>query len=264
MNATHLADQSAPDAGDASLAPAASGALQSDSPARDQAPPGASVGPRDAHAAQSEPATPRARVTLARATAAEWLKFATVPAYAITAICALALIVGLAAILVGVRETDAAAPAITDLPMTDLLAGLQWAQIVLAMLAVVLVCTEWSTGQSRVTFLAVPARWPVVIGKAAVVAPLTFVIGSVGAAGALAIGAVGGFDVGADPAFAARLVLASGLVPCVMATVALGISFLVRGLVAGMLTTIGVLWVLPLAISMVPWPELQRVIAYLP
>ena len=196
---------------------------------------------------------------VARAAGAEWLKFRTLAAGPITATAAFTLIVGLAAMLLVARAGHDVTPA-----TTELLAGVSWAQLLLAVLAVVTICSEWASGTSKVTFLAVPTRWPVLTGKVAVVGGIAFVAGTTGAAGALAMGAATGLDVGAQPALTIRLVAGTGLYLGTIAVLALGIGAVVRDLAGSVLTVLGFLWAMPFVAGLIPVAEVQRLALYLP
>ncbi|GAA5146182.1 hypothetical protein GCM10025768_04420 [Microbacterium pseudoresistens] len=201
-------------------------------------------------------------VSMTRVLRSEGMKFSTLRSNIVTAAAAFTLIVGIAAVLIWARTGDPGAPGAA---VTDLLNGVTWAQMVLVVLAVVAICSEWSTGMSRVTFLAVPTRGRVVVAKALIVGAVSFLVGVMGAAAALAAGAfAAGIDTMADPALSARLLAGSGLSLAALAVFALGIGALVRNLVAGILTVAGILWVLPFAVAMIPVPEVQKLVAYLP
>lgn len=200
-----------------------------------------------------------ALATPARVMRAEWVKFGTLPSNPLTIFVAFALIAGLAVLLVFVRGTESATPTITEL-----LTGASWAQMLVAVLAAVFVCTEWSSGMSQVTFLAAPTRWPVLIGKAAVMGVTALLAGTLGAGGALAAGALGGVDVAAEMGLAVRIVFGTGLYLTGIAVLAVGIGVLVRNLIAGILTVIGFIWVLPLAITLITWEPVQHIVPYLP
>lgn len=199
------------------------------------------------------------RATPARVMRAEWVKFGTLPSNPLTMVVAFVLIAGLAVLLVFVRGAESVTPA-----MTDLLTGASWAQMLVAVLAVVFACSEWASGMSQVTFLAAPTRWPVLIGKAAVMSVTAFLAGALGAAGALIAGAIGGVDIAAETGFTVRLVFGAGVYLAGIAILAVGIGIIVRNLVAGILTVMGFIWVLPLAITLIPWEPLQHVVPYLP
>lgn len=201
----------------------------------------------------------RIRATPARAVRAEWLKFATLVSTPLTAVAAALMIVGFAALLVWARGTESVTPT-----TPELLTGASWAQMVIAVLAAVFACSEWSSGTKHVTFLSVPTRWPVVWGKAIVVGSVAGAVGASGAALALVAGAVGGMDIAADTPLASRLVAGAGVYLAGIAILAVGIGVIVRNLVASVLSVIAFVWVLPLAISLIPWEMLQRVVPYLP
>lgn len=200
-----------------------------------------------------------ARATPVRVMRAEWVKFGTLISYPLAMFVALLLIAGLAVLLVWARSSESTTPT-----PTELLTGASWAQMLVAVLAAVFACTEWSSGMSRVTFLAAPTRWPVLAGKAVVMGVTAFVAGVLGAGGALIAGAIGGVDIAADTSLAVQLVTGSGVYLAGIAMLSLGIGVIVRNLVAGILTVIGFIWVLPLAITLIPWEPIQHVVPYLP
>lgn len=199
------------------------------------------------------------RASATRAVRAEWVKFGTLASNTVTVVAACALVVALAGVLVWAQAGESVTP--TTL---ELLTGVSWAQLLLPVLAAVCMSSEWSSGTSQVTFLAVPTRWPVLLGKTVVMGVVAFLAGAVGAIGALAAGWIGGVDVGVDPALATRLVVGAGCYLGGLSMLAVGVSAIVRNLVASILTVVGLLWVLPLLVGFVPSADLQRVIPYLP
>lgn len=200
-----------------------------------------------------------ARATPVRVMRAEWVKFGTLVSNLLAMFVAFLLIAGLAVMLVWARGTESMTPT-----MTELLTGASWAQMLVAVLAAVFACTEWSSGTSQVTFLAAPSRWPVLVGKAVVMGVTAFFAGVLGAGGALAAGAIGGIDVDTESGLAVRLVFGAGVYLAGIAILAVALGVIVRNLVAGILTVIGFIWVLPLAITLIPWELIQRVVPYLP
>ncbi|UOR03284.1 hypothetical protein MUN77_08380 [Leucobacter allii] len=204
-------------------------------------------------------APPRLRATPAKALRAEWLKFSTLASNPVSVFAAFALIAVFAVLLVGARASESSTPT-----PTELLTGASWAQMLLAVLAVVFACTEWSSGTGPTTFLAVPARWPVLAGKAVVMGVMAFLVGSLGAVAALVAGAVGGAEITGHAALAVRLVLGSGAYLAGIAVLAVAIGVIVRNLVAGILVVIGFVWVVPLAVTLIPWDPVLRLVPYLP
>lgn len=197
----------------------------------------------------------------ARAVHAEWVKFRSLPSNPVTVAVASAMIIGLAAMLLSVQDGDGVVPAPTP---TELLAGVPWAQFVLAVLAVVMICSEWGSGTSKVTFLAVPTRWPVLAGKVAVVGMAGLVAGSAGGATAFALASATGTDLGAEPALTVRLVAGAGLYLGTIAVLALAIGAIVRDLAGSVLAVVGFLWVMPFVATMIPVPEVRELAVYLP
>jgi ABC-2 type transport system permease protein len=135
---------------------------------------------------------------------------------------------------------------------------------VLAVLAAVMICSEWASGTSKVTFLAVPTRWPVLAGKVAVVGVVGVVTGAAGGAAAFALASATGTDLGAEPALTIRLVAGSGLHLGTVAVLALGIGAIVRDLAGSILSVVGFLWVVPFVATMIPVPEVRELAVYLP
>jgi ABC-2 type transport system permease protein len=197
----------------------------------------------------------------ARAVRAEWVKFCSLPSNPVTVTVAAAVIIGLAAMLLSAQAGDGAVPAPTP---TELLAGVSWAQFVLAVLAAVMICSEWASGASKITFLAVPTRWPVLAGKVAVVGVVGLVVGAAGGAAAFALASASGTDLGAEPALTVRLVAGSGLYLGTIAVLALGIGAIVRDLAGSILAVVGFLWVMPFVATMIPVPEVRELAVYLP
>lgn len=199
------------------------------------------------------------RATPGRAMRAEWVKFGTLISNPLTVIVAFLLIAGFAVLLVWARATESLVPA-----TTELLTGASWAQMLIAVLAAVFACSEWASGTSRVTFLAAPTRWPVLLGKAVVMGVVAFLAGTLGSGSALVAGAIGGMDVAADTELTSRLVFGCGVYLAGIAILAVGIAVIMRNLIAGILTVIGFIWVVPLAITLIPWEPIQHVIPFLP
>lgn len=190
---------------------------------------------------------------------AECVKLGTLRSNIVTLLVAFALIPGLAAVQIALHADD-----ISELPLTDLLAGVSFAQFPLVLLAAILGAAEWAGGTASVTFLAVPARWPVLLGKALAVGTAVFVAGAVGTVTALTIGHNAGVDVTADPGFTARLITGTGLYLGTVAVLALTIGVTIRTFAATLPTVIAFLWMLPFAAAMIPLAEAQRLAAFLP
>jgi ABC-2 type transport system permease protein len=117
---------------------------------------------------------------------AEWTKLRTLPG-------TIWLLAGIAVATVGV---SIAAVAATTCPAghcyedtTKLsLTGVQFAQAVVAILAVTMFCNEYSTGLIRITLAATPRRSAVLAAKTVVTAALVLVAGTIGVLGSVLAG----------------------------------------------------------------------------
>ncbi len=114
-------------------------------------------------------ATPR--ITFAGTVRAEWIKFRSLRSTVWTLLTILVLMVGTSVLVawgMTVELGDATAPAgALNLAMV-LGAGYQLAQLGVAVLGVLIITSEYSTGMVRSTFTAVPRRLPVLAAKALV------------------------------------------------------------------------------------------------
>ncbi len=118
---------------------------------------------------------------------AEWTKLRTIsgPAWLLLGIAALTIGVGTAA--AGVTHCPAGMRCAVD-PTKLSLTGIQLGQAVVAILAVLTICNEYSTGLIRVTLTAMPRRELVYAAKAIVVTGLVLVAGAVGVLGSVLAG----------------------------------------------------------------------------
>jgi ABC-2 type transport system permease protein len=186
---------------------------------------------------------------------AEWTKLRTVPgtAWILAATCVLTVAVG-AATAMATRCGGGTGCAID--PTKVSLTGIEVGQAVVAVLAVLVISEEYSTGMIRTTFAAMPRRWTVLAAKAAVLTGLVLVAAIVAVAASLAAGrlilpanginAAHGFAVvsladGPTVRAAADSVLYLALV----GLLALGIATIVRDSAAATGAVLGILYVPP-------------------
>jgi ABC-2 type transport system permease protein len=135
-------------------------------------------------------------------------------------------------------------------PVNEGFTGLALGQLVLGVLGVLAITTEFSSGMIRATFAAVPRRPMVLAAKAAVVGAVTLVAGEVlafgaFAAGELALRAPAPHATLGQPGVL-RAVLLGGAYPCLIALIALGLGAIVRNTAAAISAVVGMLFVLPL------------------
>jgi ABC-2 type transport system permease protein len=192
---------------------------------------------------------------------AEWTKLRTIsgPAWLVVGIAALTAGVGAAA--VGATHCPAGMQCAVD-PTKLSLTGIQFGQAVVAILAVLTICNEYSTGMIRVTFTAMPRRELVYAAKAIVVVGLVLVAGAVGVLGSLLSGhlilpghgftAARGFHVvslsyGPTLRAAEGSVLYLGLI----ALLSLGIAAMIRDSAVSIGAVLAVLYIFPIALAFV-------------
>ncbi len=192
---------------------------------------------------------------------AEWTKLRTVsgPAWLLLGIVALTVGIGTAA--VGATHCPAGMQCAVD-PTKLSLTGIQFGQAVVAILAVLTICNEYSTGMIRVTFTAMPRRELVYAAKAIVVAGLVLVAGAVAVFGSLLAGhlilpghgftAARGFHAvslsyGPTLRAAAGSVLYLGLITLL----GLGIAAMIRDSAVSIGAVLAVLYIFPIALGFV-------------
>ena len=143
-------------------------------------------------AAQTQPAATlttgvRGGTRLGYALQAEWTKLRTVsgPAWLLIGAAALTIAVSTAA----VGATRCPHGMICPVDTTKLsLTGVQFGQAVVAILAVLVISNEYSTGMIRVTLAAMPGRHAVLAAKAILVTALVLVAGAVAVFGSVLAG----------------------------------------------------------------------------
>jgi len=125
------------------------------------------------------------RVTLPRVIASEWVKFTSLRSSWITLVSAVAILIGFGSLAAAVSAGDVATrggqggggPAAFGIDPTTLsLAGSGLAGIVLGILGVIAVTSEYSSGMIRATLAAVPGRQSVLLAKGLVIGAVALVV----------------------------------------------------------------------------------------
>jgi ABC-2 type transport system permease protein len=199
---------------------------------------------------------------------AEWTKLRTTsgPAWLLVGVVALTVGVGVAA--VGATRCPAGTQCAVD-PTKLSLTGVQIGQAVVAVLAVLTICNEYSTGMIRVTFAAMPRRELVFAAKAILVAGLVLVAGALAVLGAVLAGhlilpghgftAARGFHI-VSLSYGPTLRAAAGsvLYLALIALLSLGIAAMVRDSAVSVGAVLGVLYLFPIVLAFVADPTWQR------
>jgi ABC-2 type transport system permease protein len=190
----------------------------------------------------------------------EWVKLRSVRSnYVTLLIAAMATIGATAVVAQTIASTRAAPPAVINGLTVSFLGYAEYGVIPVSVLAVLQFTSEYTTGLIRTTFCAVPRRWAVLAGKAAVTGGAALVAGEVLAficfflTQALLSGRHRGLSL-AQPGVPGA-VLAGGFVLCACALTALSLGAIIRhtpGAIAATLAAIYGLAVLCLVLP-APW-----------
>jgi ABC-2 type transport system permease protein len=198
---------------------------------------------------------------------AEWTKLRTVTGTGWLLLATITLTVALSA---AASATVSCPSAGCNQDATKLsLTGIQLGQAAVAMLAVLAISGEYSTGMIRTTLTAMPQRGTVLAAKAALVTGKTLAAGTIAVLGSVLAGRLilpgSGFTLAhgypllslADgPTL--RAAVGSVLYLALIALLSLGVATSVRDSAAAIAATLGLLYVFPVLILMVSDPDWQR------
>jgi ABC-2 type transport system permease protein len=140
-------------------------------------------------------------------------------------------------------------------------------QLVVAVLGVLVISGEYSTGMIRSTFSAVPRRLPVLWAKSAVLFVSTFVVGLLATVGAYLVGSLilAANDIAApiaDPDVL-RAIVGGALYLALVALFALGVGTAIRSSAGGIATVLGIVLILPTILQLIPAEWAQDIVPYL-
>ncbi|KOU41484.1 hypothetical protein ADK55_28800 [Streptomyces sp. WM4235] len=200
------------------------------------------------------PATPgTADVTLRGlldAVRMEWTKLLSLRSYRLLlALTALVTVTFGTIFTLIAATTDLASRADLGDPLEMSFVSTGLARITVLVLGVLLITSEFGSGQALSTFTAVPRRWQVLAGKATVLSGTVLVVGTLSAAALLAVARVlfaqHGITVTTSTETQVRLVFGSGLQLALSALMALGLGALIRSSVGAIVSVLAVFLVLP-------------------
>lgn len=155
-------------------------------------------------------------------------------------------------------------------PVKLALTGIQLAQAVLAVWAVRAVCGEYRTGMIRTTLTAIPQRPRLLAAKTAVIGVLALAAGAVTVTGALLVGRAlldthrfgavhhRPFNLGASTTL--RAALGSVVYLALISLLGTGVALALRDAAAAAATTLGLLYLFPLAAQVAGNPDWQRLL----
>jgi ABC-2 type transport system permease protein len=196
---------------------------------------------------------------LGRAVSAEWTKLRSVRSTYGSLLAAVVVTVGIAALAAwAITTDDQPNPA----PATQLAAvGASVGQFGLVALAALAITGEFATGSIRTTLAATPARWAVLVAKAAVVGAVTFPAGLVATALAtLTASAILGIGTDGLLAVSARSAVALALTSLLV----VGLGAVLRSAAGTITTAVAVLFAPPILGALVSNEVVAAVLDYLP
>jgi ABC-2 type transport system permease protein len=153
-------------------------------------------------------------------------------------------------------------------PLSVSLAGINFAQLTIGVLGVLVITGEYTTGMVRSTLSAVPRRLPVLWAKAlvfgvtalAISVPITFLVFFVGQA----ILSGEGIEVGIGHPGVLRALVGAPLFLTAMGLFGLALGTIVRSTAAGIAALAGIVFVLPPIVGLLPTSVANSVDPYLP
>jgi ABC-type transport system involved in multi-copper enzyme maturation permease subunit len=196
------------------------------------------------------------RVTFGRIIASEWFKFRTVRTNVIAIVGAAAAAVGFGALFSTLAGTDEGPGRLADNALSLSLGGFQLSQIIIAILGVALVASEYQTGLIRTWFGAAPDRLRILNAKAIVFGGLVFAASLIAAVLAFFAGQAvlpAGFEaltLGSDGVMQALLGTAF-YVACI-GVIGVGLGFLLRSTAAGAGAVVTALMIAPVMVRLLP------------
>lgn len=146
--------------------------------------------------------------------------------------------------------------------------GIAFAQLIIGSLAVLLMSSEFTTGMARSTFAAVPKRTPAFVAKLLVVTACAFVV-TVGSSLLAYVAATPildnyGFDIDLGSDHSRRLLLVSGVYVAAVAAIGMSLGTLLRNSAGGIMSLVGLFFVVPIAFQLIPGEFFEEARKYLP
>ena len=198
-----------------------------------------------------------ARLTFPRILRSEWIKLtslrSTLWSLGLIVLLGVGLSLLMSSVGVGVGPDGPAQPDVGTV-LTTATIGVAFGQLIAAVLGVLVMSGEYSTGMIRSTLAAVPTRLPVLAAKALVLFALVTVVGAVTMFGAWAASYPvldsQGFAVGLTEPGLALALAGAAVYLGLTAVFALGLGTLLRSSAGGIAAALGVILVVPTVLSL--------------
>jgi len=215
----------------------------------------------------------RGRVTQARVALSEWTKFVSLRStrwsLGVGFLLTIALPIVFGAVTASHWAHMSAGERAGRNPLDIALAGVNVAQLAIAVLGVLVITGEYSTGMIRSSLIAVPKRLPVLWAKIGVYAAVSFIltvpaviIGFFASQAVLSRHHILQISFG-DPGVA-RSLLGGALYVMLVGIFALGIGAIVRNTAGGIATFAGIFFVIPPLMNILPLSWNNAISQYLP
>ncbi|MFE4611134.1 ABC transporter permease subunit [Streptomyces niveus] len=207
-----------------------------------------------------------------RALAAEWTKLITVRSTLWTALCGLVVSLGLGvglsmAMTASYSSMSSADKASFD-PTSHALSGLNLSTLAFAVLGVMAITSEYSTGMIRTSLAAMPRRVHLLGAKALVLAAVVLVIGEIISFGSFftsqAVFSAEDIETTLGAPGVLRAVASSGALMALIALLGLAVGTLVRHVAGAITIMLGVLFVAPVITMFVPGTAGESIGKFLP
>jgi ABC-type transport system involved in multi-copper enzyme maturation permease subunit len=211
-------------------------------------------------------------VTQRRVTLSEWTKLRSVRSTRWSLLVTVLLIIGIGVLACTVFESRwphlSADDRLNFHPLRVSLAGVNFAQLAIGVLGVLVITAEYSTGMIRASFSAVPKRLPVLWGKALVFGAVAFAISLPSVLIVFFVGQaiLSGqhINISISHPGVVRALLGAPLFLTVMGLFGLGLGAIVRNTAGGIAALAGIIFVLPPVISLLPTSIVNSINPYLP
>jgi ABC-2 type transport system permease protein len=212
------------------------------------------------------------KVTQLRVFRSEWTKFRSLRSTVWTLLVAVVLMVGIGALLAAVSASQyhnfSASDRASFSPIGVSLAGINFAQLAVGVLGVLLISGEYSTGMIRSSLTAVPRRLPVLWGKLAVFAGVILAVSLVTSFAAFFLGqsllSAHHLNVSITAPGALRSTIGAALYLTVAGMIGIALGALLRNTAAGISAFVGGFFVIPPLTALLPSSISDHLTQYLP
>ena len=200
----------------------------------------------------------RGGLTFPRVLRSEWIKLRTLRSTVWSFAIVILVSVGLALLIsLGIPAEHGAVPAAQQqsIVLNASLFGVFFGQLVIAVLGVLVISGEYTTGMIRSTLTAVPRRLPALWAKAAVLFVSSFVVGVVASTLAFIVASPILGSKGFSATFDGDVImpiLGSALYLAIVAVFALGLGAVLRASAGGIAAALGTILLLPIVFTIAP------------